>query len=185
MQHCGHNMICGWVLRTCGDSFRIWKWNFLRYPLFATIENTYICWINPFSASPVFGQVQKFFSENLLLARFLCWRDISRDLFLAKTLNFFSYRSEKTGKSSHKWDIWTNDHNLDLAVGRTGSQTYELRGQGKKNVQNQDKQTPHTVLQKPPPPLNPKKAGTLTSWDTQQFSQQVGHWCPSRHNLKK
>ena len=39
------------------------------------------------------------------------------------------------------------------------SRTYELRGQGgKKNLQNQDKQTPHTVLQKlcpkptPPPP---------------------------------
>ena len=30
------------------------------------------------------------------------------------------------------------------------SRTYELRGQGgkKRNVQNQDKQTPHTVLQK-------------------------------------
>ena len=55
--------------------------------------------ISPFSASPVFGQVQKFFFlENLLLAR----RDISRDIFLAKTLNFFSYRSEKTGKSSHR-----------------------------------------------------------------------------------
>ena len=37
--------------------------------------------INPFSASPVFGQVQKYFLENLLLDRFLCWRDISRDLF--------------------------------------------------------------------------------------------------------
>ena len=31
-------------------------------------------------------------------------------------------------------------------------QTYELRGQGEKNGQNQDKQTPHTVLQK----LSPK-----------------------------
>ena len=77
--------------------------------------------INPFSSGPVFGQVQKFFLENLLLARFFCWRDISRDLFLAKTLKFFSYRSEKTGKSSHKWDIKTNDHNLDLAVGCTGT----------------------------------------------------------------
>ena len=29
---------------------------------------------------------------------------IKETFFLAKT-NFFSYRSEKTGKSSHKWDI--------------------------------------------------------------------------------
>ena len=36
---------------------------------------------DPISASPIFGQVQKFFLENLLLARFLCWRDISRDFF--------------------------------------------------------------------------------------------------------
>ena len=36
---------------------------------------------NPFSASPIFGQIQKFFLENLLLARFLFWRDISRDTF--------------------------------------------------------------------------------------------------------
>ena len=35
------------------------------------------------------------------------------------------------------------------------SQTNELCGQGEKNVQNQDKQTPHTVLQK----LSPKKLG--------------------------
>ena len=31
---------------------------------------------------------QKFFLENLLLARFFCWRDISRDLFLEKGLKF-------------------------------------------------------------------------------------------------
>ena len=36
---------------------------------------------NPFSTSPIFGQVQKFFLENLLLARFLYWRDISRAFF--------------------------------------------------------------------------------------------------------
>ena len=54
--------------------------------------------ISPFSASPVFGQVQKFFFlENLLLERY-----IKRHFFLAKTLNFFSYSSEKTGKSSHR-----------------------------------------------------------------------------------
>ena len=40
------------------------------------------------------------------------------------------------------------------------SRTYELRGQGKRrNVQNQDKQTPHTVLQK----LSPKPSRTPLS----------------------
>ena len=33
---------------------------------------THVKHINPFSASPIFGQVQKYFLENLLLARFLC-----------------------------------------------------------------------------------------------------------------
>ena len=37
------------------------------------------------------------FFENLLLARFLCWRDISRDLFFAKILNFFHIGVKKTG----------------------------------------------------------------------------------------
>ena len=37
--------------------------------------------VNPFSASPVFGQVQKLFLENLLLARFLCLRHISDFFF--------------------------------------------------------------------------------------------------------
>ena len=45
------------------------------------------------------------------VASFLCWREISRDLFFfffffffffLKTLNFFSYMSEKTEKSSQK-----------------------------------------------------------------------------------
>ena len=45
--------------------------------------------INPFSASPVFGQVQKFFLENLLLAWFLCWRDISRDLSFREDFELF------------------------------------------------------------------------------------------------
>ena len=37
------------------------------------------------------------------------------------------------------------------------SRTYELRGQGEKknSIQNQDKQTPHTVLQKLPPKTIP------------------------------
>ena len=67
------------------------------------MANTYLESFNPFSASPIFGQVQKFFLENLLLAQFLCWRDISRDLFLEKTLKFFfSYKHEKNEKSSQK-----------------------------------------------------------------------------------
>ena len=45
--------------------------------------------VNPFSASPVFDQVQKFFLENLLLVRFLCWRDISRDLFFRQDFELF------------------------------------------------------------------------------------------------
>ena len=44
---------------------------------------------NPFSASPVFGQVQKFFLENLSLARFICWRDISRDLVFSEDFELF------------------------------------------------------------------------------------------------
>ena len=32
--------------------------------------------------------------------------------------------------------------------------TYELRGQGKESIQIQDKQTPHTVLQKPSPKMS-------------------------------
>ena len=60
--------------------------------------------LNPFSASPIFGQVQKFFLENLLLARFLCWRDISRDLFFFREgfEVFFSYKHEKNEKSNQK-----------------------------------------------------------------------------------
>ena len=59
--------------------------------------------VNPFSASPKIGQVQKFcfrkFIPNLVFMV-----DISRDLFffLEKTLNFFSYKSEETEKSSQK-----------------------------------------------------------------------------------
>ena len=74
-------------------------------------------YFNPFSASPIFGQVQKFFLENLLLARFLCWRDISRDLFF-----FFRERFEvifhinmKKMKNQARNEIFkTNDHDLDL-----------------------------------------------------------------------
>ena len=32
-------------------------------------------------------------------------RYIKRPIFLEETLNFFSYMSEKTEKSSQKWDI--------------------------------------------------------------------------------
>ena len=56
------------------------------------ITNLYIIYpstINPFGASPVFGQVQKYFLENLLLARFSCWRDISRDLFFSEDFELF------------------------------------------------------------------------------------------------
>ena len=45
-------------------------------------------------------RVQKYFLENLWLASFLCWRDISRDLFVEKTLTFFSYMRGKAEKSS-------------------------------------------------------------------------------------
>ena len=48
---------------------------------------------NPFSASPIFSQVQKFFLENLLLARFLCCRDTSRDqlYFFREDWTFFFF----------------------------------------------------------------------------------------------
>ena len=45
--------------------------------------------VNPFSSGPVFGQVQKFFLENLLLARFLYWSDISRDFFFSEDFELF------------------------------------------------------------------------------------------------
>ena len=40
--------------------------------------------VNPFSASLKIGHVQKFFLENLYLASFLCWRDMSRDPFFLR-----------------------------------------------------------------------------------------------------
>ena len=45
-----------------------------------------------------------FFFFNLLLAQFLCWRDISRDLFIFREgfEFFFSYKQEKNEKSSQK-----------------------------------------------------------------------------------
>ena len=55
---------------------------------------------NPFSASPVFGQVQKFFWKIYCYLCFNAGEIYQETLFLEKTLNFFSYRSEKTGKSS-------------------------------------------------------------------------------------
>ena len=59
--------------------------------------------INPFSTSPAFGQVQKFFFRKFIASSvFMLERYIRSFFFLEKTLNFFSYRSEKTGKSSHK-----------------------------------------------------------------------------------
>ena len=51
--------------------------------------------LNPFGANPIFGQVQKFFLENLLLARFLCWRDISRDLFFREGVEVFFHMNMK------------------------------------------------------------------------------------------
>ena len=72
------------------------------------VADTCIFSFNPFSASPIFGQVQKFFFflDNLLLARFLCWRDISRDLVFREGFEvfffFFAYKHEKNEKSSQK-----------------------------------------------------------------------------------
>ena len=62
--------------------------------------------INPFSASPIFSQVQKFFLENLLVARFLCWRNISRDLFLEKGLKFLFHINMKKMKNQARKEIF-------------------------------------------------------------------------------
>ena len=43
-----------------------------------------------------------FFLEISWLLEFLCWRDISGDLFLENGLNVFSHKPEKTEKSSQK-----------------------------------------------------------------------------------
>ena len=46
---------------------------------------------------------QKFFLENLLLARFLCWRDVSRELYFREDFElFFHIGVKKHSKSSHK-----------------------------------------------------------------------------------
>ena len=62
--------------------------------------------INLFSASPIFGQVQKFFLENLLLARFLCWRDLSRDLFFREDFELFLHINMKTLKNQARNEIF-------------------------------------------------------------------------------
>ena len=71
----------------------------LVFRLKLTLETPFLMFnisINPFSASPIFGQVQNFFLENLLLAWFLCWRDISRDLFFFREgLKFFFHINMK------------------------------------------------------------------------------------------
>ena len=55
----------------------------------------------PFQRLPYFRPSTKVFIENLLLARFLCWRDISRDLFFyEKGLKFF-FRINMKKKKNH------------------------------------------------------------------------------------
>ena len=60
--------------------------------------------VNPFTPSPFFGQVQKFFFRKFIAGLvFMLERYIKRPFFLAKILNFFSYISKKkTDKSSQK-----------------------------------------------------------------------------------
>ena len=58
--------------------------------------------LNLFSASPVFGQVQNFFLKIYWWLGFNAGEIYHETFSLEKTLNFFSYRSEKTGKSTHK-----------------------------------------------------------------------------------
>ena len=51
---------------------------------------------NPFSARPIFGQVQKFFFIEFIASLvFMLERYIKRPFFLEKGLNFFSYKHEK------------------------------------------------------------------------------------------
>ena len=51
--------------------------------------------LDPFSTSPVFGQVQKFFFRIFIASSvFMLERCIKRPFFLEKT-TFFSYKSEK------------------------------------------------------------------------------------------
>ena len=47
-----------------------------------------------------------FFLENLLQARFLCWRDISRDLFLERGLKFFFHINIKKMKNQARNEIF-------------------------------------------------------------------------------
>ena len=67
--------------------------------------------------------MQKFFFFRKFIASsvFMLERYIKRPFFFSEDLELFSYRSEKTGKSSHKCDILTTDLNLDLGIGRTGT----------------------------------------------------------------
>ena len=69
---------------------------------FLTLQARFIH-IYPFTPSLFFGQVQKFFFRKVIASLvFMLERYIRRPFFLEKTLNLFSYMSEKTGKSSHK-----------------------------------------------------------------------------------
>ena len=54
--------------------------------------------LNPFSASPIFGQVQKFFLENLLLAQFYAGEIYQETFFLEKGLNFVFHINIKKKK---------------------------------------------------------------------------------------
>ena len=55
------------------------------------------------SMPALFSAKYKSFFENLLLARLLCWRDISRDPFFREGFEFFfSYKHETNEKSSQE-----------------------------------------------------------------------------------
>ena len=68
-----------------------------------------------FSSRTFFGQVQNFFFRKFIASFvFMLEKYIKRPFFfLEKTLNFFSYRSEKTGKSSQTFKSLIN---LDLEI---------------------------------------------------------------------
>ena len=62
-------------------------------------------YVNPFSSSPQIGQVQKFFFFRKFIASFVFMLERYVEtlfFFREKTMNFFSYRSKKTEKSSQK-----------------------------------------------------------------------------------
>ena len=73
------------------------------YGIYDTIP---ILTINPFSAIRRYKRHQKFFLENLLLARFLCWRDISRDLFFREGFEVFFHINIKKMKNQARNEIF-------------------------------------------------------------------------------